>query len=163
MDDPRARVERLLPYFVRQARWGLTSEAREGIVASGGVAGPYLLMLFRDPGLRDRKEEIIAMLGQVKSRESVGDLVALLEEHDRFWATQDLEKGWWNRDVESALTRRRRDSYGEVLDAVIALGRIGDARAREAIDATRRRWRAIDFENPQMVEACESALKALAD
>ena len=112
--------------------------------------------LFRNPGCGTGSESIIEMLGRVKSRGCVGDVVALLEEHDRFWATQDLEKGWWNREVGSSLTHRRRDVYGEDYRAVIALGRIGDARAREAIEATRRRWRAIDFENPQIVEACKA-------
>jgi hypothetical protein len=43
--------------------------------------------------------------------------------------------------------------------AVEALAEIGDPRAREAVELTRRRWVAINFENPQIVEACNDALK----
>ena len=49
-----------------------------------------------------------------------------------------------------------------VFDGVIALGRIGDPRAKEAIEMSRRRWQAIAFENPQIVEACDRALEVFA-
>ena len=41
-------------------------------------------------------------------------LIELLREHDGFWEEQRLEPGWWNQDVGSALTERRREVYGEV-------------------------------------------------
>jgi len=39
---------------------------------------------------------------------------------------------------------------------------IADPRARPAIEKTRKRWVANHFENPQIVEECDAALKVLA-
>ncbi len=98
----------------------------------------------------------------MKYRGCVPALIDLLKEHDAFWAKQDLEPGWWNRSVESPLTQQRRNIYGEVYDAVLALGTIGDPQAVASIEMTRRRWAAIPIENRQIVEACDQALKILA-
>src|SRR5207249_3050792 len=145
-------------YFLRGQSWSLRPEAQQGLVACGEVAGDLLLEVFRDPEQRKLRERIIQIWGEMEYRGGVDVLIELLREHDRFWEEQRLEPGWWNRDVGSALTERRRDVYGEVYSSVIALGQIGDARAIEVIEKTRRRWRAINFENPQIVEACDRAL-----
>jgi len=160
--DPGERARALLPYFLKGTRWDLESKAREGLLTCGAAAGPLLLPSFTDRRHAARRQDIIALWGETGWRGGVPVLTDLLKEHDGFWARQDLRPGWWNADVESALTQRRRDAYGEVHASVIALGRIGDARAREAIEATRRRWGGIGFENPQIVEACDRALEVFS-
>jgi hypothetical protein len=163
LDDARMRVEKLLPYFARGLGGGNYFLARNGIVACGAVAGPYLLPVYREPKTPFVKQDVIAMWGEIKYRDSVPELITLLETHDRFWATQDLEADWWNRDVERARDGRRRDAYGEDENAVRALGRIGDPRARLAIAATLRRWAPIEFPPRDLVETCHKALLALAE
>ena len=88
-------------------------------------------------------------------------MIELLEEHDKFWEKEKLEKRWWNNAIDTDLTRERRQRYSEVYDSVNALHRMGVPAARKAIEQTRRRWEAINFENPQIVAACEAALKDL--
>jgi hypothetical protein len=93
---------------------------------------------------------------------AVKTLIGVLDQTDRFWAKQQLTKGWWNSDVDSALTIERRDRYDDVYEAVLALGAIGDARATAAVSLTLQRWKATSFDNRQMIEACTSALATFA-
>jgi hypothetical protein len=163
LDDARTRVEKLLPYFAKGLGGRNYFLARNGIVACGAVAGPYLLPVYREPGTPFVKRDVIAMWGEIKYRDCVPELIALLKTHDRFWASQDLEADWWNRDVQDARTGRRRDVFCEDVNAVRALRQIGDTRARLAIAATLRRWRPIAFEPNDLVKACYEALLALAE
>ena len=163
LDSPKARLERLLPYYIKRAHWGLENEARRGIVACGTMAGPHLRKLFEDPKHRALRTDIILLWGEIRYDGCVPVLTDLLKAHDKFWAAQTLDKGWWNADVGTDLTRERRERYGEVYYGVVTLGRLGDGRAREAIELTRRRWEAINFSNPQIVEACTEALKAMRE
>ncbi len=160
--DPKARIEKLLPYYKVRTRWGDKPEAAEGIAACGMVAGPYLRKLFDDPKHKNLRPDIIRIWGDVRYEGCVDLLIDLLKQHDKFWAKQELKKGWWNADVGSELTRRRRETYSEVFCSVIALAKIGKPRAKEAIELTKRRWEAIDFSNPQIVEESERALKLLS-
>lgn len=163
LDDPRTRVEKLLPYFAKGIGGGNFFVARDGIVACGEIAGPSLFPVYREPKTQFLRQDVIAMWGEMKYRDSVPELIALLETHDRFWATQDLEADWWGRDVERARAGRRRDVYSEDEKAVRALGQIGDSRARPAIEATLRRWGPIKFPPRGIVETCDKALQALAE
>jgi hypothetical protein len=116
----------------------------------------------QDSKHKDLRYDIIRIWNNVGYKEAVPILINLLKQHDQFWENQDLKKGWWNRDVGSELTRKRRAVYGEIYYTVCALRSFADPRAREAIEITRRRWKSINFENPQIVEECEAALKAFA-
>ena len=105
---------------------------------------------------------MIQLWGEVRWAGCVDLLIGRLKEDDQFWAQQTLEPGWWNHDVDSPLTQQRREVYGEVYSAVNTLSKIADPRAKEPIELTRRRWTSIQFENPQIVEACDAALKRFA-
>jgi hypothetical protein len=160
--DPSHRFEKLLPFYVKRTTWGMTPEARQGIISCGKVAGKGLLVVSQDSKHKDLRYDIIRIWNNVGYKEAVPILINLLKQHDQFWENQDLKKGWWNRDVGSELTRKRRAVYGEIYYTVCALRSFADPRAREAIEITRRRWKSINFENPQIVEECEAALKAFA-
>lgn len=137
-------------------------EAHQSIVAAGPVAGPYLLGVYRSTHDSNLRQDVIRVWAKIRWGGCVEELTKLLEQQDRFWATQKLEPGWWNKDIDSPLPRRRRDMYGEVYAAVHALRQIGDPAARDVLELTRRRWAAIDFDNPQIVEECQAALKQWA-
>jgi hypothetical protein len=160
--DRRERVEKLIPYFLRSAawghKWGAQKEAMDGIIAAGPEAsGPRLLAMFAtaDPHLRT---DIMTIWRRTRFKGAVKTLIGVLDETDRFWAEQQLTKGWWNSDVDSALTIERRDRYADVYEAVLALGAIGDARATAAVNLTLQRWTAPGFDDRQIIEACTSAL-----
>jgi hypothetical protein len=161
IDDPRRRVERLLPHFLKGLGSGEYFEARSGIVGCGQVAGSALWSVYRDPRSSFLREDVIRMWGEIGYRGCVPELIILLKEHDRFWAAQDLEADWWNRDVYGTRTGKRRDVWCEDLSAVRALGRIGDPAARPVVEAVRRRWDAFAFEPRGIVEACDEALRSL--
>ena len=163
LDDPRGRVERLLPYLLKGLGSGYYFEARQGIVGCGPVAGPALWPVYREPRTSFLREDVITMWGELGYRDCVPELIALLKEHDRFWTAQNLEADWWNRDVAGTNTGRRRDVWSEDLNTVRALGRIGDPRARPAIEAALHRWRPLPFPPNDIVKACEQALKSLED
>ena len=160
-DDPRERVERLLPYFLKGLGSGYYFEVRTEIVGCGRIAGPALWPIYREPGTSFLRQDVITMWGEIGYRDCVLELIALLKEHDRFWSAQSLDSDWWNRDVDGTRTGRRRDVWCEDLNAVRALGRIGDPRARSAVEATLRRWGPTAFPPRDIAEACEQALKSL--
>jgi len=155
------RIAKLLPFYLKRQRWALKSEARDGLVACGRAAGPPLRAVFDDPKHEALRTDIILIWGSIRYDGCVPLLTGLLEKHDAFWAAQKLEKGWWNTAVSSEVTRRRRQVYGEVYYGVCTLRKLGAARARAAIELTKRRWDAIGFSNPQIVEECTRALKEL--
>jgi hypothetical protein len=158
--DPSHRFEKLLPFYIKRTIWGMTPEARQGIISCGKVAGKGLMAVFQDSKHRDLRYDVILIWRDIGYNEAVPILINLLKQREQFWENQDLKKGWWNQDVGSELTRKRRGVYGEIYYAVCALRSFADPRAREAIEITRRRWKSINFENPQIVEECEAALKA---
>jgi hypothetical protein len=158
--DPAERAERLIPYFMNRST---TDEAGKTLVAIGAPAGPYLLGVYKRTYDRNLRDQIIRMWGAMGWRDCSDLLIDLLKKTDEYWARQKLEAGWWNRDVSSAVTSERREQYGLVYSSVWALRQFRQAKAREAIELTRKRWAAINFENKQIVEECDAALKELAE
>jgi len=219
--DPRIRVARLLPFFVRDFRWGATDEAGDGLAACGDVARHELIKVFREtdrdllrrreasdgaaareetPGshlfglheeaerwihefeaegarlraaeraewmqgirvsLRDSlRRNIVALLGKMRCGAAVPFLVDLLKKHDEHWK-QEMAKPDWKSDNAYKSGANLR-AYDETYAALWALLPIGDPRARGVIEQTQRRWKAINFRNPQILQACEYALEALA-
>ena len=157
--DAAVRVERLLPYYQSRITWGFRNEARDGIVAAGGtVAGPYLMGIYQESWDPNVRQEIIRMWADMRYAGCVDLLISLLETDDQFWAKQDLKPGWWN--AGGPMRSIQRDRYSEVFGSVYALGQIGDPRAKDAIEQTRKHWLTIPFENKQIVEQCDTALKA---
>jgi hypothetical protein len=161
LGDPAERYERLLPYFLKQASWDMKFEASDGLVACGPVAGERLKALFANPAHASLRQQVIRLWRDMAYRPVAPLLIALLQQHERFWAQQRLEKGWWNDQTNPELTRRRQDIYGEVYTAVYTLRQLRDPRAREVLEAARARW--ITFENKQIAEECEAALRELAN
>ena len=156
--DPAIRVERLLPYYQTG-----NPEAYRGIVDAGPVAGPYLMALYKESP-DERREDIIRLWGHIRYTGCVDTLIDLLNQQEKFWAAQTFDNdNWWNTDVSSQLTRTRRANYCLVYSSVFALGQIlpDDPRAREALEATRRRWASINFSNKQILETCDKALQTL--
>lgn len=161
IEDPAERFENLLPYYLDGDNPNNQKKVRDGIIATGKAATPRLIQLFDDPQHAGHRRDIISLWSKIGDPEVVPILIRVLEEHDTYWARQDLQKGWWNTDVASDLTQQRRTLYGEVYCGVCALKSINDPRARPTIQITRDRWAAINFDNKQIVEACDEALKTL--
>ncbi|OHE79876.1 MAG: hypothetical protein A2107_07950 [Verrucomicrobia bacterium GWF2_62_7] len=162
VECPKTRCDKLLPFFLNHTTWNMKSEARAGIISCGKIAGELLSEVFNDPDHSECRVEIIFLWRDVGYRNAVPLLIDLLKKHDEFWAQQDLQKGWWNRDVNSDKTRRRRNIYSEVYYSVCVLRSFKDRMAKDALKITRDRWKAIDFDNPQIVEECEVALRELS-
>lgn len=159
--DTAERYDKLLPFFLHRMTWNRKCEAKEGIISCGKIAGERLREVFDNPERSECRDDIIRMWPDMGYREAVPLLIELLKKHDQFWAKQELQKGWWNKDVSSAQTCRRRDIYCEVYYSVCALRSFRDPRAKDALKMTRDRWKAIGFDNPDIVEECEAALRAL--
>jgi hypothetical protein len=156
--DVNDRVGKLLPYYVRNIRWQGKNEAREAIIACGEIAGPYLRTAYDDPNLAHVRRDIIRVWGATKYRGCVPLLIELLKECDNFWAGQKLTNDWWNNDPDPQ-RKIRRAAYEKVCYSVIALREINDSRAKDAIELTKRRWASINFDNPQILDECNRALR----
>ena len=159
LPDPQERYRKLLPYYLRRYYYGMKNEARDGLQTCGNIAGASLRANFDAPEYKEYREDIIYFWRDIKYREAIPLLIDLLKKNDHYWATQTLETGWWNKDVDSALTKTRRQIYGEIYVAVYTLGAFHDPRAKEVLQLTRQRWAALNFENKQIVEECDRALK----
>jgi hypothetical protein len=161
-EDPLKRYDGLLPFFLARTSWNMASEARTGIVACGQPAGARLKELFFDPKQKNFRSDVIWMWRDIGYRESTPLLIDLLKQHDQFWAGQRMQKGWWN-DYSNPehQTDLRRSVYGEVFAAVSALKSFHDPAAKEVLELTKKRWSAINFDNTQIVEMCDGALRAL--
>jgi hypothetical protein len=159
--DPAERCEKLLPFFLTHTTWNSKYEARDGIVSCGKIAGDRLREVFDDPNHVRFRATVILMWRDMGYRQVVPFLIDLLKKHDRYWAKQKLAAGWWNEDASPERTRRRA-IYGEVYYSVCALRTFADPRARDVLQTVRDRWKAIDFDNPQIVEECEAALREIS-
>jgi hypothetical protein len=162
MEDPEKRYDALLPFFLNRTTWDMKQEASAGIAACGPTAGERLKDVFTDPMHHNLRSQIIWLWRKMNYRPIAPLLIDLLIHHDKFWADQDLKKGWWSDRSDPQLTMRRQDIYGEVYDAVYTLRSFGDPKAKDALEMTRKRWIAVDFDNKQIVEECEAALRELA-
>jgi hypothetical protein len=160
LPDAGQRVERTIPYWLAGYDWNYRGEAEMVIADAGAVAGPYLQAVFEQRP--DRRENVIRLWGAIGYRDAVPRLIELLKEKDRYWSGQKLARGWWNDDTDPQWSARREE-YSETYAAVVALDRLDDPSAREVVERTRARWEAFHFdENPQIVEACDKALKRWA-
>lgn len=162
IEDAGKRYEALLPFFLANTTWNMKNEATEGIVACGATAGERLKDIFADPKYRHFRTDIMRMWRDMKYREITPVLIELLKEHDQFWAAQDLKTGWSNDTSKPELTNQRREIYGEVYTAAYTLRALRDPKAKDVLELTRARWSAINFDNKQIVEECELALRELA-
>lgn len=162
MPDPAERCDKLLPFFLLHQRWNMKSEAHDGIVACGYAAGNKLKEIFDNPQYSQFRPTIILMWRDIRYKEAIPLLIALLKAHDEFWNTQRLQKGWWNLNPGSTETKQRQEVYGEIYYGVAALRSFHDPRTKGILEATRNRWCAIDFDNPQIVEECDAALRELS-
>ena len=161
--DVEERAKKLFPYFLKWQYWHPQGcEARGGLVACGEVAGRLLVTAFNDPLVARNREEIMEVWGNMQYRPTVEELIKELESDDKFWGEQDLKGGgWWNGNVDSDpdLTEKRRNIYSKTYYTVFALNKLNDPRAKDAVELTAKRWRAMNFSNPQIVEECDRALK----
>jgi hypothetical protein len=158
-EDNTKIVEQLMPYYLGQGTSYGRSAAIGAIRTCGKAAGPYMVKMFKSTDEDHRRTEIIRMFAKIKYKQSADLLINLLEENDKYWAKQKLQKDWWNGDKNAGRRRSRRRIYGETYHSVHALAEIGDPRAVPAIELTKKRWEAIQFENPQIVEGCQDALE----
>jgi hypothetical protein len=166
LPDPTARIERLIPFYVKGQSWFPQKEsgihsARQGLVESGTLSGERLMKLFDETEPEWLRADLIRLFGEIRIHGCVDRVIELLKQHDKFWSEQVLQEGWWNLDYASTLTKTRRRIFGEVLSSVVALGQIGDPRAIRAIEFTKRRWEAINFEDRQIVAECNKTLLLL--
>jgi len=159
--DPVVRCERLLPHFVASHAWQGRDDVNDALVRCGALTGPYLLGVFESTNDIPLQGEIIDIWAKTRYPDAVDVLVTVLDEEHEFWAGERLAPGWWNENVDSIQTQLRRDRYGIVYSAVHALEEIGSPRAGAALEATRRQWLTIPFDTPQIVEACDHALRSL--
>jgi hypothetical protein len=153
--DPARRAERLMPYYLSQTG-GFDHDAQTALTACGPTAGPYLLVVFDDPFRRSVRPDILRIWGVTRYPGCVARLITLLHDADAHFARVTTQPGWQASDAGSG---DNSQIYAETYYSVCALGEIGDPSAREVIEQTLARWKPINYSNPQIVEACEQALK----
>ncbi|MGD1086669.1 MAG: hypothetical protein ABSA47_18175 [Verrucomicrobiota bacterium] len=156
-EDPKLRLERILPYFLNREGWGASAS---GLVSCGSLAGARLVSIFQDPNHKNLRLDIITTWGDMNYTPAAPLLIQLLQDADRFWGEQKLTNGWRNAD-NSELTQRRRQLSGEVYYAAASLRKLHDPRSKEALELTKKRWESPGFDDQRVMEECDAALKEL--
>lgn len=160
--DPLARATKLLPFYLKRARWGMTLEVRKGMIQCGKVAGGLLRPAFEDRKHPRMRRDVILVWREMGYKACEPLLIELLKENEKYWVSLDLKGRKWNADSDSDRGRRSSGVYRETYYSVHALGKIGTGRAREAILLARQRWIRPNFDSKQIVEECDKALARIA-
>ena len=159
--DPLARGKKLLPFYLKRARWGMTLEVRKGIIQCGEAAGGLLRPVFEHPKHPWMRGDVILLWRAMGYKACEPLLIELLKDNEKYWASLDLKGGKWNADSDSDRGKRSREVHLETYYSVHALGKIGTGRAREAILLARQRWMRPNFDSKQIVEECGKALASI--
>jgi hypothetical protein len=159
IDDPKLRLEALLPQFLNRPGGG---PANADIIACGTIAGEKLLSIFQDPNYKANRMDIIHTWGNMDYKEAAPVLISLLEEANRFWAQQNAVGGWQAPNDGSDLAQKRRTVTGEVYYSAATLRTLRDPLSKEAIEMTQKCWGSVKID-PRIVQECDAALKALSE
>lgn len=81
IEDPDERLHQLMPIYLSGASWNHKSEARDGIIACGQIAGPALMDVYE----RSPRNDILRLLGLIRYRGCVPLLIEVLEKNDQLW------------------------------------------------------------------------------
>ena len=157
--DPEERFWHLWPYF-GDTRNPDRITTRDGILSCGTAAGSALRDYFRDSRGVFRIE-ILRVWHVLGYREATPLLTELLQQHGQFWTGEHLQRGWWDETANPEQTGRRRETCAEDLEVVRVLRSFNDARAREALTATRAWWTAAASDPLGIAKECEAALREL--
>jgi len=160
--DPLARAKRLLPFYLKHARWGMTLQVRKGMIQCGKVAGGLLRPVFENRKHPRMRRDVILLWRAMGYKACEPLLIELLTENEKYWVSLDLKGRKWNADSDSDRGRRSRGVHLETYYSVHTLGKIGSGRAREAILLARQRWLRPSFDGKQIVEECDKALARIA-
>lgn len=161
LPDAGERAAKLVPFYAKRIRWGYGDEAAEALVAAGPEAGPALLKVFQDPANRTWRATILLLWGRMGWKDAAAVIVALLDEHDAYWAAQDLQGRRWDAATDEAVLNERRRIEGETYYGLVALTALGERQARPAVERTQRRWSGPGFGDGQVLEECVKALDSL--
>jgi hypothetical protein len=161
LNDPQQRFDRMMPMYFDRALSRMQQELESAILACGDIAGYGLLKIVDDSDHQRNRKEILRLWYKMAFKPAAPTLIALLQKHDAFWATQKLGKNWWSDSKNPELYNLRREVYGETYNAVCALHAMQVESARPILQQTMNRWKAFGFENQQIVEECELALEDL--
>lgn len=170
--DPAGQLDGLLPFALKKQEWKKRLEADEAIEKAFPKAdaktrydfGMKLVAMLNDPKFEQNRVTIIWLFGETRFQGSVQPLIDLLKQHDRFWAEQKIDKplteDWWRRDSKPE-TKARYQVYNETCTAIMALERLKNPRAWEAVKMTRDRWRSEKLSNSNLVKDCDKLLDDL--
>ncbi len=162
IDDPKTRVEKLLPYFIEGFQWGMKREAADGIKDCGEAAVPRLLKLLEEETERRfLRRRTIGLLGEIGSKSAVPALVALLEKYDKHWEKEMAKPDWDAKQISES--QPNYQVYSETCAIVYALLQTGDPRSRGALEQTGKRWKKINYRDKQIVENCDRSLELLSE
>lgn len=161
LQDVAVKCQKLIAYFLQRHYWNGREEAADALVRLGDPAGLALRGVFENPEHKEFREDVIRVWGEMKSCPAVKLLTMTLRGQKGYWDDQKLEKGWWSSHPQSELTRERHENYSVLFQSIIALGKIGDPKAREALELIRTQWADPRFGFDQIFKECESALDQL--
>ncbi|MEI6809117.1 MAG: hypothetical protein WCN95_10380 [bacterium] len=157
-EDVAKRLERLRGFYLKHQSWDMKQEARDAIIACGAHAAPFLMSMFDDPALAERRGDIILIFREIRYQPVAPKLVRLLESHTEFWRSAPILDGGWNHGRDEKDQENRNRIYTEVYHVLYALQTLGDASATPAVRETKRQWQQAGLHSDQIVEECDRFL-----
>ena len=155
---PWIRGEALLLYLIKLYR----HRGDPKVGSDLKKAGDALIEIFEDSSMRDFTGDVMNVWASLRYEPGVEPMICMLGRLEAFWDSHKLEKRWLEADTDSA--KEQQAAYAEMSHAISALRRIGDPRAKQAIQTVRERWASYDGgTGEKIVQACEAALERLSD
>jgi hypothetical protein len=149
IEDTTLRAQRLLPYY-------LLEQAGADVVACGKSAGPVLLSVFVNDMQSHRRSDVIYKWKAIDFKEAAPILIDMLKNDNEY-----MEK-WQQYNAKNGTKREPTgfdmERYSNDLNAIWALHKFQDVRARAVIEKALSLWKKEAGDNTQIIEACEAAL-----
>lgn len=165
IEEPAARAKALAPFTTAELYYA-GKAAFDGMRSCGPAAVPALRELLHDETKLRVHADAIDALAAIGGEAVDDDLVEVVRDGLAYWkaTAPRLQEEWWNA-IEDPALNERRDQYGRLYHAVLALQKRKGDKGRAVVAALRDFWRSVpQLEDrrglDQMSRACDVLLKA---
>jgi hypothetical protein len=160
--DPAVRSQKLLPYCFGAAHEATRSSASRALTDGGPESGPYLMAAFQRYPFDRPRPGIIRIWAHTGFTGCADVLVRLLDENHRKYL--DLHGRLKLQGPESRIDPQDVEQLAsEVRAAIYALGEIGDPRAEQLVEESRRRWQEIPSARKEILDVCDLAMERIQE
>jgi hypothetical protein len=143
-----------------QAAVRLLTETGNADATARDLVGSRLLREFSRTQDSRLRRSIMRIWGEIRYKDSLIVLLDRLQDHHTYWADRGPAIDAMALEGRPGYPPGPREMAWELGEVLFALGRLGDQRARDAIELTRRQWQT--WGDGGVLFQCDRALRALS-